>query len=1169
MEGGRDMACPDPSAHNQHNKLSEQASTAALYATNPARRADPSESALGPDGKLSSKSAAASLKYARPQDLPSYPSSGLGNADSAGKAAMLAKDYKMKDLWHPELSAAGSKAALLAHQDGGKLDLWQPTASKAGNSAATLAMRTKGLSPELDRGYTADGKQRALLAATLSISRSGVAPSPVAPLAYPDSKNAASNALNAATKSHRANSVRTAAEKRQPDGWNSEAMQAARVQNLGANMSPEMFTEHPPVAIEREEKAHNAALRASAVSMAKQMYDIQNRTVLGPDLRGGVEGAGAATARQQPSSQLDVKQEALRYIHLQDAAHKLAQERLAKVDKTFEAAKYREYYGYPDNPSQQQSSPKKTTNRLSMRSKGRRRATSDGVEDADFSSDDDDEGRAQRIRSQMNQLNTGVAGVDEKKRAADRAKVYAAAEKKVHAQMHNLDEKVFADTGKVPPAMMEEWEAKARARAVEEKREKEVHPGQTHIGGGKYVSTAEIERIAAERLRPTLEGISAEAERRRERDREIKEGKEEAERERREEKDRVRGEKEEGRRMRNEEKASKKQYNEEAKARKSLDQRRSREVKREPAAVAADDDAEDGIEAEPKADKKRSTTLGRITSRLRRNRKTGDEPAAATAAKEGVVPPGTDAVSEVEDYEHLPAPLPSSSTHPVAAETDAGLLASRPGHVGVEDSSEDEWDEAADEHEGAGMGTAAVGGVGAPKSEAEAIQHAFAVTDQTKHEDTLAEKGKRAFGFGEPAVQGGAGVVAGAAREIGFGAGPGAGAGAGAVVLASSSYVVGEPGLESVASGAVDPCGEGGEDVTEHVGGLHKTLTANRLDPRVPLEAVAAGGALGGGGLVASGSSDVIGLGGNDAVINPVGDERKLGGEAIAPVTDTVTPLDGATAVDPIDSPAKPETNTLQARETPATGEKETESKGLRGFFGKFRKDKGATKEPGRITSSAGKYGGETAGPMSAAGGPATATGATTGIVASDTVTTGQPASDPVPAGLPTSAPGGLVGVGGAGAGAGAGAAGNGSAEPRAVSPSSFRRRSGALDDLSSVSSSGAEEEGENPMQRRGRSGFGKTTGRDGSPTTTTGEPEKKGSGGLMGFLGFGGGKGKEGKAGGDGEVVEDGETDQFEEARDHFDEGLAPAPAFAAGVGGKGRGVGSPVRETRFREDV
>ena len=67
---------------------------------------------------------------------------------------MLAKDYKMKELWQPELSSAGSKAALIAARDGGKLDLWEPTASKEGNSAAVIAMRTKGLSPELDRGYT-------------------------------------------------------------------------------------------------------------------------------------------------------------------------------------------------------------------------------------------------------------------------------------------------------------------------------------------------------------------------------------------------------------------------------------------------------------------------------------------------------------------------------------------------------------------------------------------------------------------------------------------------------------------------------------------------------------------------------------------------------------------------------------------------------------------------------------------------------------------------------------------------------------------------------------------------------------------------------------------------------------------------------------------------------
>lgn len=108
---------------------------------------------------------------------------------------MLAKDYKGKEMWKPDgTSSAGSRAALLAHRDGGKLDLWQPTASKDGNSAATLAMRNKGLSPQLDRGYTAQGKSNALLAATKSQKdtrdRAGMTPSP-GPELYPDQSNSA------------------------------------------------------------------------------------------------------------------------------------------------------------------------------------------------------------------------------------------------------------------------------------------------------------------------------------------------------------------------------------------------------------------------------------------------------------------------------------------------------------------------------------------------------------------------------------------------------------------------------------------------------------------------------------------------------------------------------------------------------------------------------------------------------------------------------------------------------------------------------------------------------------------------------------------------------------------------------------------------------------------
>jgi hypothetical protein len=58
--GAGDMHCPDPSVHEKHNKLSEQASTAALYVTNPAARSEraptPREDVLDADGKLSSKS---------------------------------------------------------------------------------------------------------------------------------------------------------------------------------------------------------------------------------------------------------------------------------------------------------------------------------------------------------------------------------------------------------------------------------------------------------------------------------------------------------------------------------------------------------------------------------------------------------------------------------------------------------------------------------------------------------------------------------------------------------------------------------------------------------------------------------------------------------------------------------------------------------------------------------------------------------------------------------------------------------------------------------------------------------------------------------------------------------------------------------------------------------
>lgn len=559
---GSVVPCPDPSAHQHSNShdLSNAASTAALYATSHGKQSESKESAqqrnvLDADGKLSSSSkltttvkdvsndaagAAASLKYAKAQDLPSFPSAGIA-AGSANKAALLAKDYKMQDLWQPELSAAGSKAALLAQQKGGKLDLWEASASKEGHSAATLAMRNKGLGPEVYQGSSPENKSKALLAATMSVNngrqRAGSTPVPVAP-AYPDSHNSAANALSAATASHRTSTMNN-------DGWNSPSNQAARIVNSKVDRG--MYTSD--IHFESEDDRHQAALKASAMTMAKQLYQTQNRSAMLADPDGGAgEGAGIAMSRNQASStQPDIKLEAMRYIHLQEAAHKLASERLAKIDKDGEPARYREYYGYGN-----EEKPKRIS-RMSLRSNtgrpGRKRASSEGTGDL---SDSDDEVQANRIRMQMSQLHSGINSVDAKKQQDDRARVMAAAEKRVSARLHDMDERVYADTGRISQSMQEEWEAKARQRAEKDREERALHPGKTHIGGGKFMDQAEIEAIAAARLKPTLDEISENAAQRRARDEELRIQKQQQEKAKMEETAQKQRQKEEFKKMRGE-----------------------------------------------------------------------------------------------------------------------------------------------------------------------------------------------------------------------------------------------------------------------------------------------------------------------------------------------------------------------------------------------------------------------------------------------------------------------------------------------------------------------------------------------------------------------------------------------------------------------------------------
>ena len=412
------------------------------------------------------------------------------------------------------MSSAGSKAALLAAKDGGHVDVWRPEPTNAGSSAAGQAMRMKGLSPQVYQGVTIDESKRALLAATgaMSGSRKRAGSMPIVNPRYPGSANAATNALSAATLANKpTNTIQAHTRASTP-------IDGAQIHNAAVTkLSREMYTSHPPVAPEIEEKNRQAGLRAAAISMAKQMYDVQEKAIeaASADVE-NAESRYAATSvhNRQVSTVMPAgaQPSVTQYTNLQGAAQKLAAERLAKLHD--EHAAYRNYYGAAPPPQ----------SRLSIRGRTRRRASSDGQ------IDDSDAARSKQIRSEMSLFNDKLAQVDAKKRQQDRDSLMAAAQRNVKASMHGMDEKVFNETGKASPAMIEEREAKASARAKADSEARMVNHGRVDIGGGKYLDQSEIDAIAVRRVQPTLDEITEKVQKHRARDEQLRQAQLERER---------------------------------------------------------------------------------------------------------------------------------------------------------------------------------------------------------------------------------------------------------------------------------------------------------------------------------------------------------------------------------------------------------------------------------------------------------------------------------------------------------------------------------------------------------------------------------------------------------------------------------------------------------------
>ena len=450
---------------------------------------------------------------------------GLSNkASSAGAAASLANAHqKPFEHWKPDPSASASAAAVLA-KDYKMAELWGPGSTEYGHSAAIQALRAgEGLSPQLDYGYTADGHKRSLRASTLAMSgsRKRADSNPVLPPNYPDSANAGHNALNAATSAAYKSSTAGRLDEEHVYDDLSPALSASRIRNIKGNVPREMFGSHPPVGIEVEERKKQESLHSAAVAMAKQMYELQQKTIATAAQRGATSSFSAANAvgsRQSKGATTgDLNSGTMRVTNLEEAAKKLAAERLAKLHD--EHAAYREYYGTNVPAS-----------RSSLRAKTRRRASSMGQVS------DEDEARSRQIRAEMSVFNKNVAEIDTKKRQKDREALMAAAQRNVRASMHGIDEKVFAQTGKVSPAMMEEWEAKARAAAEADSNVRMANYGKVNIGGGKFIDQADVDAVATRNVQPVLDEINNKAELHRAKQEEIRLDREETKRQAEEQK---------------------------------------------------------------------------------------------------------------------------------------------------------------------------------------------------------------------------------------------------------------------------------------------------------------------------------------------------------------------------------------------------------------------------------------------------------------------------------------------------------------------------------------------------------------------------------------------------------------------------------------------------------
>ncbi|OJJ47454.1 hypothetical protein ASPZODRAFT_141048 [Penicilliopsis zonata CBS 506.65] len=483
-----------PSSHSlQAARLADQAATAALYVTHPERKTSAefdtqrNSRVIGsptPTFNQASAGAAASLAHAKSRPYEAWKPE---KQPAAEKAALHVQDHQSFES-APQTaippSPEGLRAALCSVRDHRATPISPPPVSGAVRSAAGGEYLEGGR----DR-RSSTSHEGAVLAATgaFTSSRKRAESAPIRPSMLVDN----SFALSAAGASHRS---RPKSQMPLGDLDNLDsALEASRIHNI-ANANAQLYTATPPVSIEVEEQNKRDTLRAAAISMARDMYAVSEKTKdrSGADTAVYAAQRGHYRAQSQRSISKVDKSSLQRAVQLQDTAQKLAAEKLARMQDETEA--YQSYYGTNLPPPR---------SRLSVR---RRRTSSDT--DADVE-------RSKEIRNQMSSLQSKLNRLDEQ-RQKDRDDLMTRARRNVDAALLDIEMKVYADTGKASPAMQREWEEKARERArLEAETQLTQNGSRIHIGADQYVDRAEVEAVARSRVQPTLDELSDRAEEKR------------------------------------------------------------------------------------------------------------------------------------------------------------------------------------------------------------------------------------------------------------------------------------------------------------------------------------------------------------------------------------------------------------------------------------------------------------------------------------------------------------------------------------------------------------------------------------------------------------------------------------------------------------------------------